>query len=266
MIRRIVTSSFTYLWFLVLIILPVAGIIVGAFANGVPAFFQQLVQPGALFSLKLTLEITLCTVVMNTVFGVLAALQIARKHVRGWGVLNAVVDLPFAISPVIAGLAMVIIYGPNTFIGGVLQHANIKFIFAMPGMVAATLFVTFPFVVRELVPRLMEVGTGQEQAALTLGASPWITFWKVTFPQIKFSLIYGIVLTVARSLGEFGAVLVVSGSIMMVTESATLYVYQQTTNDAMSSAYAVSLVLGVASFLILLILQFAKRKQGVHLV
>ncbi|MFB5189019.1 sulfate ABC transporter permease subunit [Alicyclobacillus fastidiosus] len=261
MIRRMSLFSITYIWFLVLIILPVAGIVAGALQHGVSSFTKELAAPEALFSLKLTAEITLCTVSLNTIAGVLVALHIARKGV-GWKVFNVIVDLPFAVSPVIAGLALVLMYGPNTFVGGVLQHANIKFIFAMPGMVAATLFVTFPFVVRELVPHLMQIGIGEEEAAFTLGAGPWVTFWKVTFPEIKWSVMYGVMLTISRSLGEFGAVLVVSGSVIMVTQSATLYVYQATADNQMAAAYAVSLVLAAGSFVTLILLQLTKRKQG----
>lgn len=260
MVRRISLYSLTYIWFLVLIVLPALGVVVGAFQNGIGSLFAELTTPAALFSLKLTAEITLATLLFNTVFGVLVALHISYKRI-GWRVINFVVDLPFAVSPVIAGLALVLSYGPNTLIGGLLGAADIKFIFALPGMVAATLFVTFPFVVRELVPHLLEHGMRQEEAAYTLGANPLVTFWRVTLPEIKWSLAYGMVLTVARSLGEFGAVLVVSGSVIMVTQSATLYVYQATVDNQMAAAYGVSLVLAICSVLTLILLQLTKRKK-----
>ncbi|WP_206916702.1 sulfate ABC transporter permease [Alicyclobacillus suci] len=264
--RKIGLYGFVYVWFAILIVLPVLGLIVGAFRDGAGAFVRQLANPEALFSLKLTFEITGLTVVINGVFGVLAALVIARRHARGWQVINAIVDLPFAVSPVIAGLALILVYGPRTWIGGVFASAHIKIIYAMPGMVLATLFVTFPFVVRELVPVLREKGFAQEEAAVTLGASAWTTFWRVTLPGMKWSLAYGLVLTLARALGEFGAVLVVSGAVIMLTQSATLYVYQETVNSDLQAAYAVSLVLAATSFVILMILQLIKKRQGRHLV
>lgn len=226
-------------------------------------FFHEFVQPGALFGLKLTFEITACAVAINTVFGVLIALQIAGKNVRGWRVLNVIVDLPFAVSPVIAGLALILVYGPNTLIGGFLQNHSMKLMFAMPGMVMATLFVTLPFVVRELVPVLREMGNGEQEAAMTLGASTWRVFWRITLPQMKWSLLYGAMLTVSRALGEFGAVLVVSGSVVLLTQSATLYVYQSTVNGDMQAAYTVSLVLAATSFLILCLLEGIKRRREV---
>lgn len=262
--RRIALYSFVYLWFAVLIVLPVLGILGGAFHGGLLNFTHELTQPSALFSLKLTLEITVCTVALNTVAGVFTAIHIAKQNVRGWQVVNFVVDLPFAVSPVIAGLALILVYGPNTFIGDFLQSHNVKLMFAMPGMVVATMFVTFPFVVRELVPVLRDLGSRQEEAAHTLGASNWRTFWRVTFPTIKWSLIYGMVLTIGRSLGEFGAVLVVSGSVIMMTQSATLYVYQASANGDMGAAYAIAIVLAASSFFILSILQFLKKRQRVQ--
>ncbi|GMA49859.1 sulfate ABC transporter permease subunit CysW [Alicyclobacillus contaminans] len=261
MIRRMGLYSFVYFWLLVLLVLPAVGIVVGAFQGGADQVWMALTSPEGRFALRLTLEITVLTVVINTVFGVLAALHIARRHMRGWRILNAVVDLPFAVSPVIAGLALVLVYGPNTFIGGWLQAQGAQVMFAFPGMVLATLFVTFPFVVRELVPVLRAAGVTEEEAAFTLGASAWRTFWQVTFPNIRWSLWYGITLTIARALGEFGAVLVVSGSVIMKTQTATLYIYQATEDGQMQVAYAMSLLLAAISFVILLILQYLKKRQ-----
>ncbi|MDQ0189583.1 sulfate ABC transporter permease subunit [Alicyclobacillus cycloheptanicus] len=260
--KRLGLYGFVYVWFFLLILLPVLGLIVGAFQSGVSGFLQALTQPEALSSLKLTFEITLLTVLINAVFGVMTALMIARRSTRGWQIINAIVDLPFAVSPVIAGLALILVYGPKTFIGGAFEDMHIHIIFAMPGMVIATLFVTFPFVVRELVPILREKGEAEEEAALTLGASRWRVFWTVTLPGIKWSLIYGMVLTLARALGEFGAVLVVSGGVIMLTQTATLYVYQATVNSDMQAAYSVALLLAATSFVILMILQLVKRREG----
>jgi sulfate transport system permease protein len=258
--RRMLLYSIVYLWFIVLIALPVGGIVVGAFSGGIGVFARELIKPEAVFSLQLTLLISSITVVVNTCFGTLTALVIARRSSVLWRWINAIVDVPFAVSPVIAGLALVLVYGPNAWIGGLLQQHGIKIIFAIPGMVLATLFVTFPFVVRELVPVLREVGIAQEEASFTLGASHWTTFWRVTLPSIRGSMIYGMVLTLGRSLGEFGAVIVVSGSIIMVTQSATQYAYQATINNDMQAAYSVSIVLAMVSIVVLLLLQLTKKR------
>jgi sulfate/thiosulfate transport system permease protein len=258
---RIGLYSFVYLWFAILLALPLAGIVGGAFSSGLDGFVAQMTKPEAVFSLQMTFVVTAVVVVVNAVFGLLTALLIARRAMPGWTFINAVVDLPFAVSPVIAGLALVLVYGPNTLIGGFLLRHGVKIIFAIPGMILATLFITFPFVVRELVPVLRELGTSQEEAACTLGASRWRTFWTVTLPGIRWSLVYGIVLTIARSLGEFGAVLVVSGNVIMLTQTATTYVYQATVDNDMQAAYAVSVVLGATSMMLLLVLQFAKKRQ-----
>lgn len=261
---RTLLSSFVYLWFLVLIILPLGGIIWGSLSPGLQSFYTSVTSPEALFSLKMTFLIAVLTVAINTVFGTLTAMTLARGGSPWIKVIDAIVDLPFAVSPVIAGLAIVLIYGPFSLIGGFFQGHGVKIVFALPGMVIATLFVTFPFVVRELVPLLQELGSAEQQAAYTLGASPWRTFWSVTLPAIKWPLTYGMVLTLGRAIGEFGAVIVVSGGVIMLTQTATQFVYQASENNEMAAAYSVSVVLALTSFVILLVLQFAKRKQEAH--
>jgi sulfate transport system permease protein len=249
-----------YLWFLILLILPVANMVYGAFAQGLPAFIAEILKPEALSALRLSFLITGLTLVINLPFGVLTSLLIARRSFRAWSIVNALVELPFALSPVIAGLALLLVYGPNTLIGSFTQAHGVKLMFALPGMVLATLLVTFPLVVRELVPILRQIGTVQEEAAWTLGASPWRTFWWITLPRIRWGVVYSGILTVARALGEFGAVLVVSGNIVNVTQTATLYVYQATVDNDLQAADSVSFVLAATSFVILMVLQLAKRR------
>ncbi|MCW2276802.1 sulfate ABC transporter permease subunit [Heliophilum fasciatum] len=258
---RIGISSFTYAWFLLSLLGPIGALLASAVDEGASRLWAELFRPEALFALKLTLLITVIVVVINTVLGILTALLIVRHPFPGVTVLNTIVDLPFAVSPIIAGFMLVLLYGPNSLIGGFAGEMGYKIIFALPGMIVATLFVTFPFMVREVVPALQEVGTYQEQAAQTLGASPWTIFWKVTLPSIRGSVFYGIVLTVARSLGEFGAVLVVSGNLINQTQSATLYVYQAAADFNSAGAYALSLLLCATSIVILVLMESMKKYQ-----
>lgn len=262
MASRIFLFPFVYIWFALLLLLPLSSMVIGAFSGGIHPFLQDVTSPEALFSLKLTCEVTAIAVAINTVFGVLTAFWIARKR-RGWTVVNAVTDLPFAVSPVIAGVALVAVYGPNTFLGGLASAHGIHVLFAFPGILLATLFVTLPTMVRELAPVLSELGITQEEASATLGASSWRTFWQVTLPTIRWTVVYGLVQTMARALGEFGAVLVVSGAMVMVTETATIYIYQAITDNQMQAAFAVSLVLALVSFVVLGLLQVIRNVQGV---
>ncbi|WP_369406106.1 sulfate ABC transporter permease subunit [Alicyclobacillus kakegawensis] len=260
---RMALSAGVYLWFLILILIPAITMVEGALSHGVNGFFAQVLQPEAVSALRLSFLITALTLLINLPLGVITALLIARRSFPGWQVVNAVVDLPFALSPVIAGLALLLVYGPNTLLGAFLQNHGVKVMFALPGMVLATLLVTFPLVVRELVPLLRQLGLRQEEAAWTLGASAWRTFWLVTLPRIRFGLGYSAVLTIARALGEFGAVLVVSGNLVGVTQTATLYVYQATENNDLQAADAVSTVLALVSFVILILMQvFKGRGEG----
>ncbi|WP_341479057.1 sulfate ABC transporter permease [Heliobacterium chlorum] len=256
---RIGLSSFTYLWFLLMLFGPIGALIWSAYGEGASALWRELVRPEAIFALKLTLLITVIVVVLNTLFGILTALLIVRHPFPGVTILNTIVDLPFAVSPVIAGFMLVLLYGPNSLIGAFTGQMGFKIIFALPGMILATLFVTFPFMVRELVPVLQEAGTWQEQAAHMLGAGNWTTFWHVTLPSIRGGILYGIVLTVARSLGEFGAVLVVSGNLIKQTQSATLYVYQAAADFNSAGAYSVSILLCTISVIILVLMETLKK-------
>ena len=205
--------------------------------------------------------ITLIAVPLNTVFGVMCALAIVRRRFRGHGLVNSVVDLPLALSPVVVGLALILVYGRQGWWGGWLIDNGFQVIFALPGMVLATVFVSLPFVVREVVPVLREIGDEQEQAASTLGASPWQTFWKVTLPAIRWGVAYGVVLTTARALGEFGAVSVVSGRIAGRTETMTLHVEERFQAFEVQDAYAASVVLALLAVATLLAMTLLRKDE-----
>jgi sulfate/thiosulfate transport system permease protein len=211
-----------------------------------------------LHALKVTLILTAIAVPANTIFGVLCALAIVRHRYPGAGVVNAVVDLPLALSPVVVGLALLLLYGRGGWLGG---HG---IVFALPGMVLATIFVSLPFVVREVVPVLREIGTEQEQAAATLGASAFQTFRRVTWPAIRYATAYGVVLTTARALGEFGAVSVVSGRLVGQTESLTLYVQDRYQSFDTTGAYAAAVLLALLAVATLLLMTRLKPKEGVQ--
>src|ERR671925_2311104 len=209
-----------------LIALPVALIVWRTFAQGLAPVWSAITQPDAVHAFWLTVLIVAITVPVNTAFGILCALVLVRHRFPGKALLNAVIDLPVAISPVVVGLALFIVYGREGWIGPWLLVQGTRVIFAVPGMVLATIFISLPFVVREVVPVLRENGTDQEQAAQTLGASPFTTFRRITLPAIRWAVGYGVVLTTARAIGEFGAVSVVSGRIVGKTETLPLYVQE----------------------------------------
>jgi sulfate transport system permease protein len=200
----------------------------------------------------LTLEITAIAVPVNTVFGIVCALAIVRRRFPGAGIVNALVDLPLALSPVVVGLMLFLLYGRTGWFGSFFQGHGIQVLFATPSMVIATIFVSLPFVAREVVPTLRELGDEQEQAAHTLGASGWQTFWRVTLPSIRWAVVYGVVLTTARCLGEYGAVAVVSGHIEGRTETATLRVQDYYENFNQTGAYGIAIVLAAISVVVLL--------------
>jgi sulfate transport system permease protein len=254
----------TFLVFALLLGAPVVRIAMGAWNDGWSGFAGGLTRPEAVHALAMTGLIVVAVTVINTVFGVMLAMYLVRAAWLGprlKKLLNSIVDLPFAVSPVIGGLMIVLLLGPDSAIGGLLGAAGIKIVYALPGMILATLFVTFPLVIREVMPVLQEIGTQQEEAAAMLGAYGWTTFRRVTWPQIRWSVVYGIVLTVARSLGEFGAVLVVSGNILFKTQTATTLVYQDVENFSLTSANAVALVLAAGSVALLLLMEWAKSRQ-----
>ena len=233
----------------VLLAIPVGLVFYRTFEHGLAAVQDSVTTPAAMHAFWLTLEIAAIAVPLNTVFGVLAAVALVRGRWRGKALIEAIIDLPFAVSPVVIGLALILVYGR----GGWLD-TGAQVIFAVPGMVLATIFVSLPFVVREVTPVLREIGDEQEQAAATLGASSWQTFWRITLPAIRWGVTYGVVLSTARAIGEFGAVSVVSGKVAGETMTLTLLVEQRFTNYDLAGAYAASALLAVIAFATLLVM------------
>ena len=225
------------------------------------AAWDALTTPETIHAFKLTLIITAIAVPVNTVFGIVCALAIVRKRFWGKGLLNAFIDLPLALSPVVVGLSLFLLYGEDGWFGGWLNEHGIQVLFALPSMVIATIFVSLPFVAREVVPTLREVGDEQEQAAFTLGASGWQTFWKITLPSIRWAVIYGVILTTARCLGEYGAVAVVSGRLQGQTETATLRVQERWEAFDVAGAYAISIVLAMIAILVLVAMTLIRPKE-----
>jgi sulfate/thiosulfate transport system permease protein len=239
----------------VLLVAPVGYVFFKTFEHGIGPAWDAVTTPDALHALKVTLILTAIAVPANTIFGVLSALAIVRYRFPGAGLFNAIVDLPLALSPVVVGLALLLLYGRGGWLGG---HG---IAFALPGMVLATIFVSLPFVVREVVPVLREIGTEQEQAAATLGASWLQTFWRVTWPAIRWATAYGVVLTAARALGEFGAVSVISGRLSGQTESMTLYVQDRYQAFDDVGAYASAVVLALIAVATLILMTSLKPKE-----
>jgi sulfate/thiosulfate transport system permease protein len=246
-----------------LLLIPLGMVFYRAFEHGFSAAWDAVTSPNAVHALWLTVLVALIAVPLNTVFGIICALLIVRGHVRGKGILNALVDLPLALSPVVVGLSLLILYGRGGWLGPWLNDHGIQVVFALPGLVLATTFVSLPFVVREVVPVLREIGTEQEQAASTLGASALQIFRRVTLPAIRWGVVYGVVLTTARCLGEFGAVSIVSGNVEGKTETMTLYVENQYQGFNTSGAYAASVVLALLSVVTLVAMTFFRRKEEI---
>ena len=247
----------------VVLLAPVAMVFWRAFDNGAAHLWDTLSDPNTVHAFVLTVEITAIAVPVNTVFGIVCGLAIVRQRFPGAGIVNAIVDLPLAISPVVVGLSLFLLYGRTGWFGPTLERHGIQVLFAMPSMVIATIFVSLPFVAREVVPTLREIGDEQEQAARTLGAGGWQTFWRITLPSIRWAVIYGVVLTTARCLGEYGAVAVVSGNIEGRTQTATLRVQDAYENYNQSGAYGISLVLAAMSIVVLVAMTLLKPKEGV---
>jgi sulfate transport system permease protein len=244
-----------------LLAMPLAVVFYNTFATGLGPVWTALTAPDAVHALWLTLIVTAIAVPANTAFGIICAIALVRNEFPGKRLLNAVIDLPFAISPVVVGLSLFIVYGRQSPFGAWLMSHGIHVIFALPGMVLATIFVSLPFVVREVAPTLVEIGYEQEQAAAVLGASAWQTFWRVTLPGIRWGVIYGVVLTTARSLGEFGAVSVVSGHLAGRTETLTLYVEDRYQAYDPVGAYTAAVVLAVLAFATLALMNWLAGKE-----
>jgi sulfate transport system permease protein len=259
---RLLVRSIGLLYLALLLALPVGLIFVRTFAGGLEPVLNVLRSPDFQHAFWLTVTLTAIAVPINTVFGVITAITLVRRRFPGRGLLNAVIDLPFALSPVVIGLSLLLVYGQNGLFGGWLKSMGFQVIFAMPSMVLATVFVSLPFVVREVMPVLREIGTDQEEAAYTLGASPLGTFWRVTLPSIRWGVIYGVVLTTARSLGEFGAVSVVSGRLSGKTETLTLYVEERYSEFDLIGAYTAAVVLALIAVAVLLAMNALQSGRG----
>jgi sulfate transport system permease protein len=240
-----------------LLLCPVALIFYRTFEHGVGAVLDSVTTPAAISAFWLTVEVAAIAVPLNAAFGVVTALALARGRFRGKALLDALIDLPFAVSPIVIGLALVLVYGRNGWI-----ELPFQVIFSLPGIVLATVFVSLPFVVREVTPVLREVGDEQEQAAATLGASGWQAFRRITLPAIRYGIAYGVVLSVARAIGEFGAVSVVSGKIAGQTMTLTLLVEQRFTNYDLAGAYAASALLAVIALATLLLMTRLKPRRS----
>ncbi len=244
-----------------LLVLPVGLVFYRTFEHGLAPAWDAVTTPEAQHAFWLTLVMVAIAVPANTIFGVGMALVIARGRVRGKSFLSALIDLPFAVSPVVIGLALILVYGRDGWFGGWLTEHGIRVIFSTPGMVMATIFVSLPFVVREVVPVLREIGTEQEEASRTLGASNWQTFWRITLPAIRWGVAYGVILTTARALGEFGAVSVVSGKLAGQTQTATLLVEDRFQAFDLTGAYAASVVLALLAIAVILSMTLLDRRK-----
>jgi sulfate transport system permease protein len=240
-----------------LLLVPVGLIFYRTFQHGIGAVWDSVTTPAAISAFWLTVEVTAIAVPLNVAFGVITALALVRGRFRGKWLLDALIDLPFAISPIVIGLALVLVYGRNGLV-----DLPFQVIFSVPGIVLATIFVCLPFVVREVAPVLREIGDEQEQAASTLGASSWQSFWRITLPSIRWGLAYGVVLSVARAIGEFGAVSVVSGKVAGETQTLTLLVQQRFENFDLAGAYAASALLALIAFATLLAMTRIKPRRS----
>lgn len=239
-----VTMAFLFLF----LFLPVAAVLTEAFSKGVSAYFSAMTEPNALAAIRLTILTAAIAVPLNLSFGIAASWAIAKFEFKGKSLLITLIDLPFTVSPVISGLVYVLLFGAQGFFGPWLIAHDIRIIFAVPGIILATIFVTFPFVARELIPLMQAQGNDEEEAAVTLGARGWQTFWRVTMPNIKWGLLYGVILCNARAMGEFGAVSVVSGHIRGRTNTVPLHV------EILYNEYQFSAAFAVASLLVMLAL------------
>jgi sulfate transport system permease protein len=244
------------------LVLPIAMVFYRTFENGLQPVLGALRDPMAQHALFLTVVIAAVAVPLNTLFGVFCALLLVRRSFPGKAFLSTLIDVPFAVSPIVVGLALVLVYGRTGWFGGWLMDSGVRVIFAWPSMVLATIFVSLPFVVREVAPVLREVGVEQDQAAHTLGATTWQTFWRITLPAIRAGVTYGVILTTARALGEFGAVSIVSGKIAGRTSTLTVHVEEQFQQFDLTGAYTSSLVLAVIALVIVLGMTLLKPREA----
>lgn len=250
-------------FFACFLLLPLIAVFVEALRKGLEVYWQALTDPDAVAAIELTLIAAAISVPLNLIFGVAAAWLIAKFEFRGKQLLTTLIDLPFSVSPVIVGLMYVLVFGVNGWFGGLLQAWDLKIIFAIPGIVLATVFVTFPFVARELIPLMQAQGKEEEEAAIVLGANGWQTFWYVTLPNVKWGLIYGVILCNARAMGEFGAVSVVSGHIRGLTNTMPLHVEILYNEYNFSAAFAVASLLAMLALVTLAIKTWVEHRAQV---
>jgi sulfate transport system permease protein len=260
-VQRLGLRSVALAYLALILVGPLAIVFYRTFEDGFGPAWDALKTPETIHAFKLTLIITAIAVPINTVFGIVCGLAIVRRRFPGKGLLNAFIDLPLALSPVVVGLALFLLYGADGWFGGWLDDHGIQVLFALPAMVIATIFVSLPFVAREVIPTLREIGDDQEQAARTLGANGWQTFWRITLPSIRWAVIYGVILTTARCLGEYGAVAVVSGRLQGQTETATLRVQERWESFDLAGAYAISIVLALIAILVLVAMTVIRPKE-----
>ena len=246
----------------VFLLLPLVAVFYEALRGGVGVFLEAITEPDALAAIRLTLLVATIAVPLNLVFGLAAAWTIAKYEFKGKSVLVTLIDLPFSVSPVVAGLIYVLLFGAHGYLGPWLQAYGIEIVFAVPGIVLATIFVTFPFVARELIPLMQAQGTGDEEAALSLGASAWKTFFLVTLPNVKWALLYGVLLCNARAMGEFGAVSVVSGHIRGLTNTMPLHVEILYNEYAFAAAFAVASLLALLALVTLALKTVLEWRHG----
>ncbi len=262
---RFLLIGLVVVWLGLFLILPLLSVFTEALRNGVGAFMTAVVEPDALAAIRLTLLVAAIAVPLNLAFGLCASWAIAKFEFKGKSFLITLIDMPFSVSPVISGLIFVLLFGAQGWFGPFLKAHNLHIIFAVPGIVLATVFITFPFVARELIPLMMEQGTEDEEAALSLGASGWQTFWRVTVPNVKWGLLYGVLLSNARAMGEFGAVSVVSGHIRGLTNTMPLHVEILYNEYNFVAAFAVASLLALLALVTLVLKSMLEWRFGAEL-
>jgi len=267
--RRRITRATLGRWALIAVVVlyaasllmaPIVAIVWGSLAEGTRVFVREVTSADALSSLKLTLIMAFAATLINAMFGVCIAWVLVRDDFWGRRILNGLVDMPFAVSPVIAGFMLILLFGRTGWFTPVIDALGIKVVFALPGILLATVFISLPFVIREVAPVLSQASVEQENAALTIGASRLLTFWHVTLPAIRWGLLYGVSLTFARAIGEIGAVLVVSGGVRGYTETSTIFIFRSLDDRNYVGANAMAVLLAAISFVILLAIEFVKKR------
>jgi sulfate/thiosulfate transport system permease protein len=258
---RLGLRAVAILYVTILVVLPLGVMIGRTFEEGIGEFLDSITSPEAVAAVSLSLRVAGLAVLINTVFGLTVALLLTRYRFRGRSVLNALIDLPVSVSPVVAGLALILVYGRSGWLGGALHDVGVQVIYAEPGIILATCFVSLPLVVRELVPVLEEIGLEQEQAGKSLGANGWQRLWRLTLPSVRWALAYGVVLSLARSLGEFGAVRVVAGNVLGSTQTMPLLAAQRYTDLDEQGAYSISFVMVAIAILCIIVVAILRPKE-----